>query len=420
MSDTPNPSGPDQPARDPDSGENKQRQPIHAPRVHRPAVHPAMAYESGDPPSGFDAPYLLDRYSVLTHELANLLDGSLRTLLLAQRSLDDSGDPQTNEADRLRRRLDTVQQSLARMTDLVRASAAGSDASIGAHSLGPRAPSTIAEAAHHAADVLGPIADERGVELTLSIQPEASVLPAQPLYTVVLNALRNAIDAAVATSFALSICRPYSCGIGGGGFMVIWIADSQKAVVIDYRETAPAAATPDMFINLPDGASQRGGAAVAVPGTVAGLLEAHERYGRMYLFEILAEVTLLGEQGFLVDEHYESTARSVAERFEVNPEWKQLYPYLWQDLLVEGNARVGDRIFNPRQAELIKRIGRRGGREFYSGDVAEAITSAVQDAGGIITADDIANYAGSIAAPSGLSAISPSPPRPWPFLFASI
>ena len=216
------------------------------------------------------------------------------------------------------------------------------------------------------------------------------------------NVLRrggNAIDAAVATSFALSICRPYSCGIGGGGFMVIWIADSQKAVVIDYRETAPAAATPDMFINLPDGASQRGGAAVAVPGTVAGLLEAHERYGRMYLFEILAEVTLLGEQGFLVDAHYESTARAVSERFKANPEWKQLYPYLWQDLLVEGNARVGDRIFNPRQAELIKRIGRRGGREFYSGDVANAIASAVQDAGGIITIDDIGNYSGSIAEP---------------------
>ncbi len=155
-----------------------------------------MAHESGDPPSGFDAPYLLDRYSVLTHELANLLDGSLRTLMLAQRSLDDSGDPQTNQAEHLRRRLDTVQQSLARMTDLVRASAAGSDASIGSHSLGPRAPITIAEAAHHAADVLGPIADERGVEITLSIQPEASVLPAQMLYTVVLNAMRNAIDAA--------------------------------------------------------------------------------------------------------------------------------------------------------------------------------------------------------------------------------
>lgn len=198
MSDTPNSSGPDQPDNTPgpDPDRDGQRPPIHAPRVHRPAVHPAMAYESGDPPSGFDAPYLLDRYSVLTHELANLLDGSLRTLLLAQRSLDDSGDPQTNEADRLRRRLDTVQQSLARMTDLVRASAAGSDASIGSHSLGPRAPITIAEAAHHAADVLGPIADERGVEIALSIQPEASVLPAQTLYTVVLNALRNAIDAA--------------------------------------------------------------------------------------------------------------------------------------------------------------------------------------------------------------------------------
>ena len=216
------------------------------------------------------------------------------------------------------------------------------------------------------------------------------------------NVLRrggNAIDAAVATSFALSICRPYSCGIGGGGFMVIWIADSQKAVVIDYRETAPAAATPDMFVDLPEGASRRGGAAGAVPGTVAGLLEAHERYGRMYLFEILAEVTLLGEQGFLVDAHYESTARAVSERFKANPEWKQLYPYLWKDLLLEGNARVGDRIFNPRQAELIKRIGRRGAREFYSGDVAEAIASAVQDAGGIITVDDIGNYAGSIAEP---------------------
>ncbi len=216
------------------------------------------------------------------------------------------------------------------------------------------------------------------------------------------NVLRrggNAIDAAVATSFALSICRPYSCGVGGGGFMVVWVAESKKPVIIDYRETAPAAATPDMFIELPEGASRRGGAAVAVPGTVAGLLEAHERYGRMYLFEILAEVTLLGEQGFLVDEHYESTARSVAEQFQADPELKQLYPYLWRELLLEGNAKVGDRIFNPRQAELIKRIGRRGTREFYRGPVAEAIAAAVQDAGGVITIEDLADYRGSIAEP---------------------
>lgn len=167
----------------------------------RPPIHRVPSHHGAEPPQATDAPYLLDRYSVLAHELANLLDGSQRTLVLAQRSLDDSGDPQTIEAEALRRRLETVHRALERMTDLVRASSAGSHASLGSPATGPRVPITLAEAAHHAADVLGPLAEERGVRVALEIRPEAGVLPAGSLYTVILNGLRNAIDAVGAASF---------------------------------------------------------------------------------------------------------------------------------------------------------------------------------------------------------------------------
>ena len=112
----------------------------------------------------------------------------------------------------------------------------------------------------------------------------------------VLGAGGNAVDAAVATSFALSVVRPFSCGIGGGGFMVIYTeptsdpARAARAIAINYRETAPACAVPDYFQKLDDPlASIRGGKACAVPGTVAGLLHALDRYGTLDRARILPE-----------------------------------------------------------------------------------------------------------------------------------
>ncbi|QKK10070.1 MAG: hypothetical protein HND58_01970 [Planctomycetota bacterium] len=128
----------------------------------------------------------------------------------------------------------------------------------------------------------------------------------------------NAVDAAVATSFALSVVRPESCGIGGGGFMVICLPDDpthgRVVTAINYRETAPGAATPDMFetSDLPE-ASTRSGLAVAVPGTVAGLLYALEHYGTLDRATVLQPAIDAAVGGFAADASFAGVARSAAE-----------------------------------------------------------------------------------------------------------
>src|SRR5688500_17654739 len=119
----------------------------------------------------------------------------------------------------------------------------------------------------------------------------------------------NAVDAAIATSFALSVVRPYSCGIGGGGFMVIHFKDDPtfgtQSVALNYRETAPAAVGADFYEKHSDPkASTRGGGAVGVPGTVAGLLYALDHFGTLDRATVLAPAIRAAEEGFLVDEHY--------------------------------------------------------------------------------------------------------------------
>ena len=120
----------------------------------------------------------------------------------------------------------------------------------------------------------------------------------------ILKAGGNAVDAAVATGFALAVTHPQAGNLGGGGFMLIWLAAQKKVLAIDYRETAPAAATRNMFLD-PKGHVDRdkarySRASSGVPGTVAGLLYAQEHYGTLPLDRILAPAIKLAEEGFLV------------------------------------------------------------------------------------------------------------------------
>ncbi len=208
-----------------------------------------------------------------------------------------------------------------------------------------------------------------------------------------LRAGGNAVDAAVAASFALSVVRPQSCGVGGGGFMVVYLPSDpvrgRVVTAINYRETAPAAATPDMFERASDEhASTRTGLAVGVPGTVAGLLHALERYGTMECAAAIAPAIAAARDGFVADGAYAAAAREAAR--SMSDEEKRRSPFLWRTLLREGEVRAGDRIVNEPQARLLEAIAERGAAAFYD---APEVPGAAVAAGGIITREDMLGYA---------------------------
>lgn len=200
----------------------------------------------------------------------------------------------------------------------------------------------------------------------------------------------NAIDAAVATAFAVCVVNPMSCGIGGGGFMVLYLADSKRAVALDYRETAPAAATRDMFLR--DGAavpdlSLRGGLAVAVPGEVRGMAEVLSRHGTLSLAQALAPAIRLAKGGFPVGAHL---ASSIAEHRDAIA----AVPGLARHLLRQDGSpkREGDKTAFPELGQTLERIAAEGPAAFYAGEIADAIAASVQAAGGVLTAEDLSSY----------------------------
>ncbi len=212
----------------------------------------------------------------------------------------------------------------------------------------------------------------------------------------------NAVDAAVATSFALSVVRPFSCGIGGGGFMIIALRNDPSrgtlTTAINYRETAPAGIRPNTYADLdakgvtPD-PSRFGGAAVATPGTVRGLLHALERYGSMSRREVLAPAIRLAEQGFAADSAFVRAAKDdVLPEFVKNPALKARFPLVWDRFTKQGRVAVGDVIRLPEQARALRLIADLGDDAFYTGDIAHAIVRAVAADGGVLTLEDLRDY----------------------------
>lgn len=213
----------------------------------------------------------------------------------------------------------------------------------------------------------------------------------------------NAVDAAVATSFCLSVVRPYSCGIGGGGFMVIVApADGGREptrVAINYRETSPAGVGPDHYVGMPKEASRSGVHAVGVPGTVAGLLLALERYGSLPRAEVMAPAIRAAEQGFAADADHVAVVADVRKRLGGHPALEETGRFVWRRFCGEGRLRVGDTIRNREQARALRLIARDGARAFYEGPIAEAIVSVMQDGNGPMTAADLAAYRPAVVAP---------------------
>lgn len=207
----------------------------------------------------------------------------------------------------------------------------------------------------------------------------------------------NAVDAAVATSFALSVVRPASCGIGGGGFMVIWKADEQKAIALDYRERAPALATADRFANAESEAAEepfsvRGGMAVGIPGTVSGLCFAAEKYGSLPIATLVQPAIDLCKQGVPIDEHDIDVQSSTLGKFGQRSAYKTRFESLLNQYLNHGQRwKVGDTFRSPLQA-VLESIATHGAAGFYEGDVAAAIEKTVQSHGGVLSRDDLKSY----------------------------
>ncbi|GED21451.1 gamma-glutamyltransferase [Halomonas halmophila] len=209
----------------------------------------------------------------------------------------------------------------------------------------------------------------------------------------------NAVDAAVTAGFALAVTQPRSGNIGGGGFMLISDENSDEVIAIDYRETAPAAATETMFQDEDGNAvsewSRFTHRAAGVPGTVAGLALALEKYGTLSLADALAPAIRLAEEGFEVPPRFVAGVNDTRERLE---KWESTRKMFFKE---DGSAyEVGDTFRQPDLAATLKRIAEQGAREFYEGETAELIAAEMQRHDGLITLEDLAGYQPAIREPS--------------------
>jgi gamma-glutamyltranspeptidase / glutathione hydrolase len=226
----------------------------------------------------------------------------------------------------------------------------------------------------------------------------------------------NAIDAAVAIGFTLAVTVPKAGNIGGGGFMLVHRADSNENTAIDYRETAPAATSADIFLGPDQQAdpakSQDSGLGVGVPGTVAGLSLALGRFGsgKFTLAELTAPAVRLAQDGIAIKDDLLDSLQRDQQRLSRWPTAARIF------LRPDGTAPgAGDKLVQPELAEVLKAIGREGPRAFYVGPIADNIVASVRQAGGLMTRRDLENYAPVIRSPvygtyRGYEVVSMPPP----------
>lgn len=201
----------------------------------------------------------------------------------------------------------------------------------------------------------------------------------------------NAIDAAVATGFALAVTFPRAGNLAGGGFMLIHLADEQRQTLIDYRETAPAAAGRDLFLNDEGNVDRQreyfSHQSAGVPGTVAGLLYAQAKYGALDREQVLAPAIALAREGFPVSFGLQFSLAARSEQLQRNAEAKRLF------FRPDGSLMpIGDTWQQPDLAWTLEQISRHGREGFYEGDVAERFVAEMEAGNGLITRADLAGY----------------------------
>ncbi|MFK4721990.1 gamma-glutamyltranspeptidase/glutathione hydrolase [Bradyrhizobium niftali] len=259
-----------------------------------------------------------------------------------------------------------------------------------------------------------------GAARAASVAPVAAqngmVVSAQHLATQVgVDVLKrggNAVDAAVAVGYALAVVYPAAGNLGGGGFMTIQLADGRKTF-LDFRETAPKAATANMYLdkdgNVIKGISTKGHLAVGVPGSVSGMEYAREKYGTMKRADLLAPAIQLAEQGFALDQGDIDLLRTATKDFGEDPASAGIF-------LNNGKPfEVGEKLVQSELAKTLREISSKGTDGFYKGWVGSAIVASSQAGKGLITQDDLDGYKTRELAPvecdyRGYHVISAPPP----------
>ena len=219
----------------------------------------------------------------------------------------------------------------------------------------------------------------------------------------------NAFDAMMATELALAVSYPSAGNIGGGGFMVYRMSDGTIGA-LDYRERAPIKSSRDMYLddngNIIEGLSMIGALSIGVPGTIAGIFEAHERFGKLEIEEIISPVIDLAKNGFVITENQQMRINENRKYFQLANKSKILY---------DDNFKKNDTIRNHKLAATLERIMVNGKNEFYHGETAKKLVEFINQNGGIISLEDLKIYKPIWRDPitfnyDGLKIISMSPP----------
>ena len=207
----------------------------------------------------------------------------------------------------------------------------------------------------------------------------------------ILEAGGNAIDAAVATGFALAVTLPRAGNLGGGGFMLVYLADKNKTIAIDYREMAPMGANKDMFLD-PQGKVDNQKARFSaqssgVPGTVGGLLYALDEYGSLSIEEVIKPAIKLASQGFMINHDLSDSLHLSSKRLHSHKASKR---YFYKEN--GDNYLPGDVFIQADLSQTLSRIAEQGRSGFYAGKTADLIVSQMKRSNGLITLKDLANY----------------------------
>jgi gamma-glutamyltranspeptidase/glutathione hydrolase len=222
---------------------------------------------------------------------------------------------------------------------------------------------------------------------------QGMVTSAHPLASqaglVMLQQGGNAIDAAVATTFAISVVEPFSAGIGGGGFLLMYQAKSNETKALDFRERAPLKATRNLYLNaqgnVKPNASINGYLAVATPGTIAGLYEVHRKYGRLPWKTVMAPAIRLAEKGFPVSWNFVKATEMRRKTLLENPDSQKIF-------LKNGQPyQIGDVLIQTELAATLRSITQNP-NNFYTGGIAKAIASDMAKNNGLITLQDLKQY----------------------------
>jgi gamma-glutamyltranspeptidase/glutathione hydrolase len=233
---------------------------------------------------------------------------------------------------------------------------------------------------------------------TAAVSPRGVVATGHPLASeagaAILRHGGNAVDAAVATAFALGVVEPQSSGIGGGGFALVYLAREKKVQVLDFREVGPAAATPTMYVQ--DGKAREdlaraGPLSVAVPGAVRGYIELLKRFGKRPLLEVLGPAIDFATRGSRANRAYVEAAEYRKDCLAADPEAARIFLRRGRDGELHA-PEPGDLLVQPDLARTLKAIALRGADAFYKGEIARKIAATVQSGGGILTEQDLAAY----------------------------